>query len=126
MKIGEAAEVAGLPVKTLRYYADIGLVEVDRTEAGYRDYDQAALSKLIFVRRSREFGFSVAECAELLGLYGDDHRSSADVKMIASKRLADIERKQEELQRLHDELSRLVSSCRGDDRPDCPIMDYLG
>jgi len=49
MKIGEAAEVAGLPVKTLRYYADIGLVEVDRTEAGYRDYDQAALSKLIFV-----------------------------------------------------------------------------
>jgi len=126
MKIGAAAKAAGLPVKTLRYYADIGLVTVARTDAGYRDYDPQSLSKLVFVRRAREFGFSVAQCTELLGLYGDDQRSSADVKAIAAKRLAEIERKQQELQRLHDELSHLVASCRGDDRPDCPIMDYLG
>ena len=127
MNISAASQAAGLPVKTVRYYADIGLVEApSRSETGYRIYDDAAIRKLTFVRRSREFGFSIEECRELLSLYQDQDRSSAEVKLIASKRLEEIEEKQRELQSLHDELAHLVTSCRGDHRPDCPIIDYLG
>ncbi|WP_439143880.1 Cu(I)-responsive transcriptional regulator [Planktotalea sp.] len=127
MNISAASKAAGLPVKTVRYYADIGLVEApSRSDAGYRSYDDAAVRKLVFARRSREFGFSIEECRELLGLYQDQDRTSSEVKRIASKRLQEIEVKQRELQSLHDELSHLVKSCRGDNMPDCPIIDYLG
>jgi Cu(I)-responsive transcriptional regulator len=127
MNISAASKAAGLPVKTVRYYADIGLVDApSRSDAGYRSYDDAAVRKLIFARRSREFGFSIEECRELLGLYQDQDRTSSEVKRIASKRLEEIEVKQRELQSLHDELSHLVKSCRGDNMPDCPIIDYLG
>ncbi|SEL39464.1 Cu(I)-responsive transcriptional regulator [Pacificibacter marinus] len=127
MNISSAANAAGLTVKTVRYYADIGLVKAPaRSDAGYRTYDDASVCKLVFIRRSRAFGFSIEECRELLGLYQDQTRTSAEVKRIASKRLEDIEIKQRELQSLHDELARLVTSCRGDHRPDCPIISYLG
>ncbi len=127
MNISAAARAAGLPTKTVRYYADIGLVEPPaRTDAGYRAYDEPSIRKLAFIRRARAFGFSINDCRELLGLYTDTHRSSADVKKIAARRLEEIRAKQRELQSLHDELSHLVSACHGDDRPDCPIMDYLG
>ena len=127
MNISRAAAAAGLPVKTVRYYADIGLVSpAGRTDTGYRTYDDAAVRKLAFVRRAREFGFSIEECRELLGLYEDRSRSSADVKRLAERRLREIEAKQRSLQALHDELSGLVHACKGDARPDCPILDHLG
>ncbi|MGB3406779.1 MAG: Cu(I)-responsive transcriptional regulator [Jannaschia sp.] len=126
MNISAAASASGLPVKTVRYYADIGLVDATaRSDAGYRNYDAGAVRKLAFVRRAREFGFSIEECRDLLGLYQDTERSSSEVKRIASDRLAQIEAKQRELQVLRDELAHLVHTCRGDDRPDCPIIDYL-
>ena len=81
VNISAASKTADLPVKTVRYYADIGLVSAPfRSEAGYRTYDDGSVRKLVFVRRAREFGFSVDECRELLSLYEDQHRSSADVK----------------------------------------------
>ena len=127
MNIGAASKASGLPTKTVRYYADIRLVEPpSRTGAGYRSYDESAVRKLAFVRRAREFGFSIDECRGLLALYEDSNRSSADVKRIAEARLEEIERKQRELQFLHDELAHLVSACAGDSRPDCPIIDRLG
>ena len=127
MNISAASQAAGLPVKTVRYYADIGLVSApSRSESGYRTYDDSAVRKLVFIRRAREFGFSIDECRDLLGLYEDQHRSSADVKRIATKRLEEIARKQRELQSLHDELAHLVDACKGDHRPDCPIIDSLG
>ena len=126
MVIGEAAKAAGLPTKTVRYYAEIGLVTpAGRSAAGYREYSPSEIKKLAFIRRARSFGFSVEECRELLALYEDPARSSADVKRIAGERLAEIEAKQRELQALHDTLTHLVSTCRGDNRPDCPIIDYL-
>ncbi|MEN8892723.1 Cu(I)-responsive transcriptional regulator [Planktotalea arctica] len=127
MNISEAAKSSGLPVKTVRYYADIGLVEPSsRSDAGYRIYNDAAVRRLSFIRRARTFDFSVAECRELLDLYQNQDRTSAEVKKIASKRLEEIEIKQKELQALHDDLSHLVKACRGDERPDCPIIDFLG
>lgn len=126
MNISGAAKAAGLPVKTVRYYADIGLVEpAARTAAGYRAYDDASLRKLTFVGRARRFGFSIAQCRELLGLYEDAARSSAEVRQIAAARLEDIRTKQRELEKLAAELELLVGACCGDERPDCPILDYL-
>ena len=127
MNISAASKAAGLPVKTVRYYADIGLVDApSRSDAGYRTYDDVAVAKLVFVRRSRAFGFGIEACRELLSLYQDQDRTSSEVTRIASKRLVEIEEKQRELQSLHNELAHLVTSCRGDQMPDCPILDYLG
>ena len=127
LNISVASKAAGLPVKTVRYYADIGLVEApSRSTSGYRTYDDVAVRKLMFVRRSRAFGFSIEGCRELLNLYQNQDRTSSEVKRIASKRLEEIKEKQRELQSLHDELAHLVTSCRGDHMPDCPIINYLG
>ena len=124
LSIGEAAKATGLPTKTVRYYADIGLVDPNgRSGNGYRLYGDSELSKLAFVRRARAFGFPVDTCRELLSLYEDSNRSSANVKSIALKRLGEIEEKLADLQKLRDELSHLAEACHGDDRPDCPILD---
>ena len=126
MNIGAVSKAADLPTKTVRYYADIGLVVPSaRSENGYRVYDEAEVRKLVFVRRARSFGFSVDECRELLGLYEDHGRSSRDVKKITLQRIDEIEQKMKELQSLHKELTHLASSCQGDDRPNCPILSGL-
>lgn len=123
MNIGAAAKATGLPVKTVRYYADIGLVAPEgRSDSGYRQYTPTELNKLVFARRARAFGFSIDDVRELLSLYEDRNRSSADVKRIAQGRLEEIEARMQELHALRDELSHLVHACRGDDRPDCPII----
>jgi Cu(I)-responsive transcriptional regulator len=126
MNIGEAAARSGLPAKTIRYYGDIGLVVPRHRRAnGYRDYDEQDLHRLKFVQRARSLGFTVEECRELLGLYRDDDRASADVKRLAQKRITDIRRKIEELEAMEVTLARLVEHCQGDHRPDCPILDDL-
>ena len=97
----------------------------ERNESGYRIFNEKDIKKLIFVRRAREFGFSIQECRELLDLYENKKRSSNMVKKIATKRLNEILIKQQELQCLNDELTRLISKCRGDNRPECPIIEEL-
>ena len=126
MNIGEAAKRSGLPAKTIRYYGDIGLVQASHRRAnGYRDYDEQDLHRLKFVQRSRSLGFTVEECRELLDLYSDRNRASADVKTIAKRRIEDIRRKIDELRDMQATLTRLVDHCQGDQRPDCPILDDL-
>jgi len=124
MKIGDAAREAGLPVKTVRYYADIDLVAPQgRSDSGYRDYDIAAVQKLHFVARARRFGFSIPECRELLSLYEDRGRDSGDVKRLAEAKIAALDTRLAELTDLRDELARVAKTCAGDGRPDCPILD---
>lgn len=126
MNIGEVSKASELPTKTVRYYADIGLVlPSSRSQTGYRQYDEAELKKLIFVRRARAFGFTIDECRELLGLYEDCGRSSRDVKKLTLLRIEEIEAKMKELELLHKELVILANSCQGNDRPDCPIIEGL-
>ncbi|MYA89415.1 MAG: Cu(I)-responsive transcriptional regulator [Boseongicola sp. SB0662_bin_57] len=125
MNIGEAAKAAGLPVKTIRYYEEIGLVRPARSENGYRVFAESDLHKLNFLGRSRALGFSIADCRALLALYEDGTRPSAEVREIAERHLAGIEGKITDLQSLRDTLAHLVASCAGDARPDCPILDNL-
>src|SRR6187200_3041962 len=123
MNIGTAAEKSGLPPKTIRYYEDIGLLAPERAENGYRDYSTTDIHRLRFLQRSRSLGFSVDECRQLLSLYHDKDRESADVKAVAQAKLVEIDRKIAELIGLRHLLHHLVEHCHGDDRPDCPIID---
>ncbi len=125
MNIGTAAERSGLPPKTIRYYEEIGLVRPDRAGNGYRDYSMPDIHKLAFLHRSRGLGFSIEECRQLLALYEDKTRASADVKSMAEHKVAEIDRKMEELKQLKRTLGHLIGHCQGDDRPDCPILDNL-
>ncbi|NQV60215.1 MAG: Cu(I)-responsive transcriptional regulator [Alphaproteobacteria bacterium] len=125
MNIGDAAKATGLSAKTIRYYEGINLVVADRSGNGYRNYSDAHIHKLRFVRRARRLGFSIDVCRALLSLYQDRNRASSEVKSIAKKHLGEIEAKIVELQNLQETLSHLIDHCAGDDRPDCPIMDGL-
>ena len=126
MNIGNASEKSGLSAKTIRYYEDIGLLQADRADNGYRDYSTSDVHRLRFLQRSRSLGFSVEECRQLLSLYSDKDRESASVKAIAKAKLTEIDRKLAELTELRDTLRVLVRSCHGDKRPDCPIIEGLG
>lgn len=126
MNIGEAAEKAGLPPKTIRYYEEIGLIApADRTPSGYRDYGHRDVEMLRFLKRARGLGFGVDVCRELLSLYRDRNRASADVKRIAQERVTEIDAKIVELESMRRTLGHLIERCHGDERPDCPILEDL-
>ena len=126
MKIGKAAQHAGLSVKTVRYYADIGLVTpYQDTQNSYRDYSKDDVAKLQFVGKARRYDFSIDECRDLLSLYQDKSRSSSEVKALTLEKIEQIDQKITELTSLKSELSRLATSCNGDHRSDCPILDAL-
>ncbi|MCB9959530.1 MAG: MerR family DNA-binding protein [Rhodospirillaceae bacterium] len=125
LTIGDAAARAGLPVKTVRYYDEAGLVRPARGANGYRVYGETEVHKLAFLRRARGLGFSIEACRALLSLYEDHGRASADVRRLALDRVAQIDDKLAELQELRQVLVELVDACQGDTRPDCPILDRL-
>lgn len=125
MNIGTASQKSGLPPKTIRYYEEIGLIRADRRMNGYRDYSEKDVRRLHFVHRARDLGFSVEECRQLLSLYDDETRESAEVKAIAETKLKEIENRIAELTSLRNSLRHLVHNCHGDDRPECPIIEGL-
>ncbi len=126
MRIGAASRQAGLPTKTIRYYESVGLIEAARrTGGGYRNYDQRQVQTLRFIQRARGLGFSVRDVAELLALWRDRARHSAQVKTLAGRHLSEIDRKITELQGMRETLVDLIERCHGDDRPDCPILADL-
>ncbi|WP_114388947.1 Cu(I)-responsive transcriptional regulator [Notoacmeibacter marinus] len=125
MNIGEVSAASGLPSKTIRYYEEIGLIRPERSANGYRDFSEADGHKLAFLGRARSLGFSIDDCRMLLSLYEDRSRASADVKAVASEHMNRINRKIEELAAMRDTLGDLVKRCKGNNRPDCPIIDDL-
>ena len=125
MNIGDVSRQSRLPVKTIRYYEEIGLVRPDRGTNGYRDFAQADVHKLAFLARARSLGFTIEDCRALLALYEDRQRASADVKRVAEEHLARIERKVAALEGIRAALRHLVERCHGDERPGCPILDDL-
>lgn len=126
MNIGEAARRSGVSAKTIRYYESVGLIPAaGRTAAGYRAYTTNEVETLRFIQRSRSLGFSVEDVAGLLELWRDRSRASADVKAIALKHVADIERKIAELETIRRTLLDLTTRCCGDNHPECPILDGL-
>ena len=126
MNIGKASAASGVSAKMIRYYESIDLLAAARrTEAGYRFYTDEDVHVLRFIRRARDLGFSLADIGELLALWQDQGRASADVKGIALAHVAALERKIAELQGMADTLRTLAAHCHGDARPDCPILTDL-
>ena len=126
LNIGKAAKLSNLTVKTVRYYADIGLVSpVKNNKTGYRDFSEDDVARLQFVSKARKFNFTIQECEELLSLYSDKNRSSKEVKSLTLEKISEIDAKLFELKELRQQLSFLANNCQGNDRPDCPILDAL-
>ena len=125
MNVGEAARRAGLPAKTIRYYEEIGLIAPARADNGYRAYSGDDVHRLAFLKRARALGFSIEDCRQLMALYRDRSRASADVRRIAEAHVQAIEEKLRELQAMRTTLQKLIHACHGDDRPDCPILEEM-
>lgn len=125
MNIGQAAERSGLNPKTIRYYESIGLVLPHRANNSYRDYRQADVEQLQFLQRARAVGFTLDECRELLDLYRDPHRRSAEVKALVLERVAQVDEQLARLEAMRDTLVTMAKHCAGDDNAECAIIDSL-
>jgi MerR family gold-responsive transcriptional activator of gol and ges genes len=126
MNIGDAAARSGVSAKMIRYYEQTGLTpRARRSASGYRDYTEADVHTLRFIRRARDLGFSVTDIRDLLQLWHDRSRRSADVKRIALAHVADLRRRIRETEEMAAALEELASCCAGDSRPDCPILAGL-
>lgn len=126
MNIGQAAKASGISAKMIRYYESVGLLPTaNRTGGGYRHYDPADIHRLRFIRRARDLGFTFEQVRELLKLWSDQERSSADVKALAEAHIAGLEARARQLGEMIGTLRHLVGQCQGDSRPDCPIIQGL-
>lgn len=126
MNIGNAARRTGVPAKTIRYYESIGLMPpAPRAENGYRDYGNSELETLKFIHRARNLGFPLKDVRDLLALWHDKQRASADVKRLALKHIDEIGTRIAELESIRDTLADLAERCHGDHMPECPIIDGL-
>jgi MerR family transcriptional regulator, copper efflux regulator len=126
MNIGQAAKASGITAKMLRHYESIGLIrESRRTEAGYRLYTEADLHTLRFVKHARSLGFALDDIRQLLSLWQDGDRASADVKALAVSHMTELDEKIRVLTQMRAEIKALAECCHGDDRPDCPIIAGL-
>jgi MerR family transcriptional regulator, copper efflux regulator len=126
MNIGQASKRSGVSQRMIRHYETIGLIpKAARRDSGYRDYDDNDVHTLSFIRRARDLGFPIGEIAQLLALWQDRSRASADVKALALARANELKRKEQEIQAMRRSLEQLARNCHGDGRPDCPILEDL-
>lgn len=126
MNIGEAAKASKVSAKMIRYYEQTGLIPpAARSEAGYRIYTEADVHRLHFIRRARDLGFAVVEISDLLNLWNDQSRKSADVKRLAEQHIAELDQRMDTMRQMRETLKTLVDCCAGDERPDCPILNTL-
>lgn len=126
MNIGEAAKASGVTAKMIRYYESVDLIKKSaRTESGYRQYTDSEVQTLRFIKRARDLGFSLERIKTLLGLWEDRTRKSAEVKKLARQYIEELDQDIHKLQSIRDQLQHLSDSCRGDHRPDCPIINDL-
>ncbi len=126
VQIGAAARLSGVSAKMLRHYESLGLLGgVARSDGGYRLYTEADVHSLRFIRRARELGFGMEAIAELVSLWHNRRRASANVRRIAQRHADELARRVEALQAMQRTLGHLIAGCHGDARPDCPILDDL-
>ena len=126
MNIGQASSASGVSAKMIRYYESIHLIPLSaRRDSGYRDYAASDVHRLAFIRRARDLGFSIDQIRELLRLWSDGHRSSAEVKALALQHVAELNQRARHLDEMAEALKHLASACEGNNRPECPIIKGL-
>ncbi|MEW6628975.1 MAG: helix-turn-helix domain-containing protein [Pseudomonadota bacterium] len=127
LTIGEMGKATNTKIETIRYYEKIGLLpKPARTSSNYRDYGQAELGRLSFIRRSRDLGFSLDQVRALLGLSDDKSCDCAGIDRIANQHLVEVDRKIADLQALRRELKAVIDSCDGGTVAECRIVEALG
>ncbi|EXU75367.1 MULTISPECIES: Cu(I)-responsive transcriptional regulator [Erwinia] len=126
MNISDVARKTGLTAKAIRFYEQKGLVTPPlRSENGYRSYTAKHLEELTLLRQARQVGFNLEECREMVLLFNNPRRHSADVKVRTLKKVAEIEAHIQELTLMRQRLLALAESCPGDESADCPIINQL-
>lgn len=127
LTIGKVAKLADVNVETVRFYERKGLVEKPPArESGYRQYPESVVGRISFIKRAKELGFSLREIHELLRLRVEPGAGCADVRARAMEKIADVERRIEELLRIKSALQKLAASCRGrGPTSECPILEAL-
>jgi Cu(I)-responsive transcriptional regulator len=126
MRIGTAAEQAGVNVQTLRYYERRGLLpRAPRRTSGYREFPDDAVRVVRFVKRAQDLGFTLDEVEELLRLRNQKRRDRSRIRAVAEERVRQVERKIAELVAMKKALSRLIHCCREGLTLDCPIIEAL-
>jgi MerR family transcriptional regulator, copper efflux regulator len=126
MKIGQAAAASGVSQRMIRHYEKLGLIpRPPRLDSNYRDYAPADVHRLRFIANARDLGFAIEEIAELLALWRDEGRASAEVKKLALARADALHAKARKLEAMRAVLLDLAGRCAGGTRPDCPIIDEL-
>lgn len=123
MKIGEVAKLSGTGIETIRFYEREGLLlEPERRPSGYRQYDEATVERLEYIRRAKELGFTLAEIKELLDL-SFAHSICDHIRQRAESKLLDVESKIRNLQQMRRSLRKIVERCRiNDTTDDCPLF----
>ena len=126
VNIGDAARLSGVSAKMVRHYESLGLLRsVARTDSGYRQYSDPEVHTLRFIKRARDLGFSMAEIGELVGLWQNRRRASANVRKVAQKHAQDLAQRIAAMQEMQHTLQHLIHCCQGDERPECPILEDL-
>lgn len=126
MNIGAASRASCVSQRMIRHYEKIGLIPPPpRRGSGYRDYADADVHRLRFIANARDLGFPIEDIRDLLGLWSNSQRASAEVKALAIARAEDLGRKAEALQALRQTLLELADRCHGDERPECPIIERM-
>ena len=126
MNISEAARRSGLSTKTIRYYEDIDLIApAARADNGYRQYDGKAVEELNFLARAREVGFDLQECRQLLELQRDSSRQSRHARSLVLEKSQQLQQRIEQLVAMQHVLQAMAERCKGDEGPDCAILEDL-
>jgi Hg(II)-responsive transcriptional regulator len=127
LSIGQVARRAGVGVETVRFYEREGLLEEPpRRASGYRQYDERVVKRLHFIKRAQKLGFSLKEITELLLLRVDGQTSCEEVKGRTEAKIAEVERKLLELQRMRQALLQVAALCSGQGSASaCPMLDAL-
>ena len=126
IRIGEAARLSGVSAKLIRYYESRRLLSpAGRDASGYRVFDERNVHELRFIKRARSLGIPIKQIDELLDLWRDKKRSSRKVRVLAERHKQAVVSRMEAHWSIVDVLSRLIEACKGDDRPDCPILDEI-
>ncbi len=126
MNIGEVSKASGVTSKMIRHYEELGIIpKASRSFSGYRTYSDKDVHILRFVKRARTLGFGMNEIKQLVSLWRNKTRSSADVKRLTMKHIEELETKIHELTTMVKSLKSLSHNCHGDSRPDCPILEDL-
>lgn len=126
MNIGQVSKLSKVNAKMIRRYESVGIIpKAGRNPSGYRQYSQNDIHILKFVKKGRELGFSMIDLKQLVSLWRNKSRPSLQVKSIATKHAAELEKKLDEIQAMLFKINTLIKNCHGDNRPDCPILDEL-